>query len=177
MALLDDLIAEIGSGAWFAACGEPLTEGERDDALSLAAALGFAGLAIVPVATWCEAAQVTQRADWSRAWWQREAAAEAALKDQAAWPLGGNALLDHLSRVQLAAAALSGAAALAMARGGVADQALVRVAAGAAAQACHQAALARAAAAGEDHAFAQKFRLYAGGRWPLGVVGGRFFVF
>jgi hypothetical protein len=64
-----------------------------------------------------------------------------------------------------------------MARGGVADQALMRVAAGAAAQACHQAALARAAGAGDDHAFAQKFRLYAGGRWPLGVVGGRLFVF
>jgi hypothetical protein len=40
-----------------------------------------------------------------------------------------------------------------------------------------QAALARSAEAGPDHAFAQKFRLFAGGRWPLGVVGGRLFVF
>jgi hypothetical protein len=38
-------------------------------------------------------------------------------------------------------------------------------------------ALVTAAGASDDHAFAAKFRLFAGGRWPLGVVGGRLFVF
>lgn len=174
---LDDLVAEIAAAAWFAACGEALTGDERDEALLLAAALGFDGIAIMPVATWREAAQVTQRADWSRAWWEREAAAEAALKDKATARFGAAALLEGVSRVALASSALGGAAAQGLARGGVADEALARVAAGAASQACHQAALARAAAAGESHAFAVKFRLYAGGRWPLGVVGGRLFVF
>jgi hypothetical protein len=174
---LDEFVAEISGAAWFAACGEFLTESERDDASALAAALGFLGIAVSPVANWREAAHVTQRDDWSRAWWQREAAAEAALKQEAAWRYGAETVLEELSHVAFAASALSGAASLAMARGGVADEALARVAAGAAAQACHQAALARAAAAGADHAFAQKFRLYAGGRWPLGIVGGRLFVF
>ena len=174
---LDELVAEIGRAAWFAACGEPLAPNERDDALAWAAALQFAGLGVAPVATWREAAQITQRTDWSRPWWEREAAAEAALKDKAAARHGAETLLEELSRVALASAALGGAAALAMARRNVADEALVRVASGAAAQACHQAALARAGGAGADHAFAQKFRLYAGGRWPLGVVGGRLFVF
>jgi hypothetical protein len=50
------------------------------------------------------------------------------------------------------------------------------VASGAAAQACHQAALAIAAAAGPEHLFATKYRLFAAGRWPLGIVGDRFFV-
>jgi hypothetical protein len=59
---------------------------------------------------------------------------------------------------------------------GIADPMLTRVASGAAAQACHQAALAIAAAAGPDHLFAMKFRLFAAGRWPLGIVGDRFFV-
>jgi hypothetical protein len=174
---LDELIAEIGRAAWFAACGEPLAQAERDDALALAATLGFADLAVTSIATWRAVAETTQRADWSREWWQRESLAESALKEQAARRLGGETLRDETSRVALAAAALGGAASLAMARSGVADETLVRVAAGAAAQACHQAALARAAEAGPDHAFAQKFRLFAGGRWPLGVVGGRLFVF
>jgi hypothetical protein len=43
--------------------------------------------------------------------------------------------------------------------------------------ACHQAGLVRVAGAGDDHAFQVKFRLFAGGRWPLGLVGGRFYLF
>jgi len=38
-------------------------------------------------------------------------------------------------------------------------------------------ALALAAAAGADHLFAVKYRLFAAGRWPLGIVGDRCFVF
>jgi hypothetical protein len=34
-----------------------------------------------------------------------------------------------------------------------------------------------AAAASSDHTFAIKFRLFAGGRWPLGIIGGRLLVF
>ena len=176
-AAIEAFVAEIARGAWFAACGEPLTDSEDVDARLLAGALGFAGTGFARVADWREAAQQTQRPDWSRAWWQAEAAAEAALKTAAIARFGEAALLEELSRVMLAAAALNGAAALALARAHVADEALARVAAGAAAQACHQAGLARAADAGTGHAFAAKFRLFAGGRWPLGVVGGRLFVF
>ncbi len=38
-------------------------------------------------------------------------------------------------------------------------------------------ALALAAASGSDHAFAAKFRLYASGRWLVGVAGQRCFLF
>jgi hypothetical protein len=176
-AAIEELVAEIARGAWFAACGEELTESERIDARLLAGALGFAGTELAPASDWQEAAHLTQRQDWSRAWWDAESAAEAALKADAIARFGEAAILEQLSRVMLAAAALNGAAAMALARAHVADEALARVAAGAAAQACHQAALARAADAGPGHAFAAKFRLFAGGRWPLGVVGGRLFVF
>jgi hypothetical protein len=50
-------------------------------------------------------------------------------------------------------------------------------AAGAASQACHQRVLAEAAGRGADHGFMVKYQLYRGGRWLLGVVGGRCFVF
>src|SRR6185437_4805443 len=112
------------------------------------AELGMPDLAIVGVAGWHEAAAVTQHPDWSRAWWDAETRAQG-----------------ELQRL-----------ALARARAGIADPMLTRVASGAAAQACHQAALAIAAAAGPDHLFAIKFRLFAAGRWPLGIVGDRFFV-
>jgi hypothetical protein len=174
---IGDVLAEIARGAWFAACGDELTESEVIDARLMAGAFGFAGVRMAPVAHWEDAAKMTQRPDWSRAWWNAESAAETALKSALIARFGDSAVLARLSRVMLAAGALNGAASLALARAQVADEALARVASGAAAQACHQAALARAAGEGAAHGFAAKFRLFGGGRWPLGVVGDTLFVF
>jgi hypothetical protein len=172
----DGLLADIAAGAWFAACGAPLSEGERAEAARYAAGLGFVDAVVTPAGDWRAAAAVTQRPDWSRPWWEREGAEAARLLAMAASSLGAAALRDGLSRVAQASSSLAGAAALALARSGSADETLHRVAAGAAAQACHHAALARVAARGADHVFAVKFRLFAGGRWPLGVFGKQFFL-
>jgi hypothetical protein len=64
-----------------------------------------------------------------------------------------------------------GAAARAAARDGVAGEAVIRVAAGAAGEAAEQVMAARLAGAAPDHPFEIKLRLYAGGRWPLGMAG------
>ena len=78
-----------------------------------------------------------------------------------------------LTRVtEAASAVVMGAASVAAARSGVADAALARVAAGAATEAAYHAGLARIAGAGANHPFAIKFRLFAAGRWPLGIAGG-----
>lgn len=176
MARVAAFAASLAHGSWFAVCGEPLTERERADANLHVAALSLPAVAVEGVAGWTAAAAVTQRPDWSRAWWDAEAAAQAALR-MAAGRHGEAPFLAALGLVTEAAGALHDAAALAASRAGIADEALTRVAAGAAAQACHQAALALAAEAGPEHAFAIKLRLFAAGRWPLGVVGGRCFVF
>ena len=179
----DDLAAvrafasAIPRGSWFAACGEALTAGEQADAAAYLAALGMPDITIAGVAGWREAAATTQSPAWSRAWWDAETRAQAELQRRAAARFGAERMLAALTVVTEAAASLSGAASLAMSDAGIADPALTRVAAGAAAQACHQAALALAAAAGPGHLFAVKYRLFAAGRWPLGIVGDRFFVF
>jgi hypothetical protein len=166
----------IARGSWFAACGEALTPAEQADAVAYVAALGTPAVTVAGVTGWREAAAVTQDPAWSRAWWDGETRAQSELQRQAAARFGSERLLAALTSVTEAATALSGAAALAMSRAGIADPTLTRVAAGAAAQACHQAALALAGDAGADHLFAVKYRLFAGGRWPLGIVGDRFFV-
>jgi hypothetical protein len=166
----------IPRGSWFAACGEALTASEQADAAAYLAALGMPGIAVAGVAGWPEAAATAQHPDWSRVWWGAETRAQSELQRLGEARFGAERLLTALTAVTEAAAALSGAASLALSRAGVADPMLTRVASGAAAQACHQAALALAAAAGPDHLFAIKFRLFAAGRWPLGIVGDRFFV-
>jgi hypothetical protein len=172
-----DLARAVPRISWFAACGEALLDAERADAEAFVAALGLPPVPVEGVPDWNAAAATTKRPDWSQAWWDAEEAARTALHRRLAAELGEETLLAALSAVTDAAAdVVHGAAAIAAARAGAADPALIRVAAGAAAQACHQNAL--ALAAGEAaHAFALKFRLFTAGRWPLGIVGGTCFVF
>lgn len=178
MTITARLIAEIGDGSWFAAVGEPSTPGERAEALALLAGLGLGGTPLVFEEDWNTARAATQREDWERGWWEAEQAEQRRLYAAATTTLGEPALLDELSKVtDTATRRLHGPAAVAAARAGIADSGLVRVAAGAASQACYQAALARLAHAGPDHPFEAKFRLFLAGRWPLTLAGGRFHVF
>jgi len=41
----------------------------------------------------------------------------------------------------------------------------------------HEAALVPLAGQGSDHVFVRKYALFAAGRWPLGTVGGMFYLF
>jgi hypothetical protein len=123
------------------------------------------------VSDWEGAGATAQRADWSREWWDSEAREAGRLKSLAAMRLGEVPLLAALATLTEAAAALYERAAVAAARAGIEDQALIRVAAGAGAMAAHQMGLVLAAEASIDHPLACKYRLFSGGRWLLGVMG------
>ena len=169
--LLDQVKAELRAAAWFAALGEPLTDGDRADADGYARALGLGAIVLGQARDWPEAERVLKAPDWSPIWWDREEAqrrrllaeAEARYPERALW----TALTELTTEV---GDAVHGKAGVAAARMGGAAKASVHVAAGAAAQAAHQLALARLA---DDAAspFESKFRLFTAGRWPLGVVG------
>jgi hypothetical protein len=163
--------------SWFAVVGQDLSAEERREAQDYLAAIGFPGAHVESVGDWRAAESTTRDAQWSRAWWDAEERERARLLAAANRP-GTHALLTALSRVTLEASnVVLGAASIATARNGIADPALARVAAGAATQAAYQAGLALAADAGDAHPFAIKFRLFAAGRWPLGLVGRTFHVF
>jgi hypothetical protein len=132
---------------------------------------------IESVAGWSHAAAIAQRADWSQDWWHADDAAAKALHQSASRLLGETPLLVSLSAVTLAAAKLHGNASRALSSAGLDDPTLARVAAGAAALACYQMGLAIAAQGGAEHPLALKYRLYAGGRWLLGVMGDHCYLF
>jgi hypothetical protein len=166
------------AASWFAAVGEALAAGERADAASYLGGLGIAAIMVDGVADWQRAKALADAPDWDPAWWDAEERLRVALLDTASARHGRVALLDAVSRAtQGASDGAHGQAALATARAGIADPALARAAAGAATQACYLAALAAAAGADADHPFLAKFRLFEAGRWPLGIVGGRFHLF
>ena len=155
------------AAAWFSALGEPLGEAERMEIDAYLTGLAMAS-PVHAVSSWDEArdicAQPAQR--WCEAEEEQRSRLEAKVNLEPADP--------QWLRLN---EALHGAAAVAAARAGCSDAALIRVAAGAASYAAHEARLAVAAGAPPGHPFLRKYALYCGGRWPLGVYEGRFAIF
>jgi hypothetical protein len=175
--VLDQVKAELRVAAWFAALGEPLTDGDRADADAYAKALGLGALVLGQAHDWPEAERVLKAPDWSPAWWDREEAQRRRLLAEAEARYPERALWTSLTELTTELGdTVHGKAGIAAARMGGAAKASIHVAAGAAAQAAYQLVLARLA---EDAAspFESKFRLFAAGRWPLGVVGSTLVLF
>jgi hypothetical protein len=166
------------SVSWFAAVGQTLTASERHEAQDYGRALGLSDPRITEMRDWRNAERATRDPDWDARWWQAEDAERLSLMAELTSAHAPPELMAALTRVtDEASAVVFGAASVAASRDGIADQALARVAAGAATQAAYQAALALAARRDDAHMFAIKFRLFAAGRWPLGIIGGALYVF
>lgn len=175
IAIFADSLARV---PWFVAVGQELTAGERRDIQDYLGGLGLAAADICGARDWRAAEAATRDPGWNAAWWDAEERLRLTLLDCARARWGEHALMTALTLVTDAATPVTfGAASAAAARDGVADPALARVAAGAASQAAYHAALARAGGADARHPFTIKFRLFAGGRWLLGLVGGRTYLF
>ncbi len=164
----------LSSAAWFSACGLPFEPSDIADARAYLDALGLpARMPVEPVASWEHAERIIRNPAWDVSWWEREEAERRALMRRCVEKLGEAAALESLS---LAAGAeheaIHGAAAVAAARAGVADEALVRAAAGAASMAANGLSLTRLAETGPEHLFVRKYALFEGGRWPLGIIAG-----
>ena len=168
----------LADAAWFACLGAALTAADRREAAAYLEALGHPSVPLQAVAHWREAERVARDPLWDTQWWAREEAERERLMGTARTRLGEAELLERLSAAtELAAEVIHGAAAVAAERDGITDAALVRAASGAASMALHTAALARLAGEGDEHLFMRKYVLFASGRWPLGIVGGEFFLF
>lgn len=175
--LFASLRSELRAAAWFSALGEPLTDGDRADADAYARALGLGALVLRQARDWPEAERVLKAPDWSQAWWDREEAQRRRLLAEAEARYSERALWTSLTELTTEIGdTVHGKAGVAAARMGGAATASVHVAAGAAAQAAYQLALARLAVDAASP-FESKFRLFAAGRWPLGVVGSTLVLF
>jgi hypothetical protein len=166
--------------AWFACLGLPLVPADLRDARAYLDALGYAPDArIAGAVDWKQAEGLIRAPDWDQTWWAREEGERERLMRLAQQRLGQDVLLERLTAAtEMASQSIHGAAAIAAERDGIADAALVRAASGAATMALHGAALARLAGQGPpDHLFVRKYALFESGRWPLGVVGGVFYLF
>ena len=163
---------------WFAMVGQPLTGRETDVARDYLDALGFPDAGMAALETWEDAADAALNPEIDTDWWEAEEQMRAALTMEAVDRLGEEALEIALAHVARRVASAAGPQAeMAAALTGGDDPEVIQAAVGAAALACHQAALVLAAGAEADHPFAHKLRLFELGRWPVALVGSTFSMF
>lgn len=155
---------------WFGRCSRPIDADDRALVQAWIDACGLSGASIRCVAGWREAAAWLRERRFVDGFWASEERLRLALRDEAALRLGEAELLERLTQAtESIIDALREAAVAAAACESVLDEGLVRAAAGAAALAEHQRALAQLAGVPAAHPFFCRHRLFARGRWPLGV--------
>jgi hypothetical protein len=152
----------IETAPWFAATGLPFSDDERRALAELAPRIARVG-------GWAQARAVADDARANAAY-DADAREAAALKAQAESAAGSPAVLRALSAVvDEGLPVFFGCAEAALARAGLHDEELSRVAAGAVGEAVYRAALA-AATAHPAHRFIGVAAAYAIGRWPLARI-------
>lgn len=164
---------------WFARLGEAADASELSQIDSYLRALGIVdALPVVNIHDWNAARDVITDEAWDRRWWEAEQAEKQRLYGEAEKKCGRATLLTRLSQTLAESAdAVHNAAAAHAAQRGCADAGLIRAAAGAASESVYLAALAQLAGADDRHPFVLKRSLFMHGRWPLGIVNRRYYLF
>jgi hypothetical protein len=174
--IVSDLAAEFAATTWFARIGEKPSEEDRRAAADYCGKLGFRRTVQVWLHDLGAAEGVLQRDEAMPEWQRVERDAAAGLTRSAAAALGETAANEAVNRAMLAASdAAMAAARRIFPKEGRSDEAIMRVAAGAAARAAGEYALVLLTGADPaSHAFGAKQRLYAAGRWPLIAIEDQF---
>jgi hypothetical protein len=165
----------LNANAWFSRLGEPLDAREQYLARVYLDGLGFPEAEPALLGDWDEAADAAEVLDSDPIGWEAEEMLRTGLVSRALERLDEQAVGTLLTLVaektgDNARDAIEDAAAMA----DVEDMSLVHAAAGALAQAANGAALVIMAEAEDDeppHPFLARWRLFARGRWPVGLAG------
>ncbi|RKQ96714.1 hypothetical protein [Maricaulis maris] len=165
----------LNSNSWFVRLGEPLDERELFLARAYLDGLGFPDAEPASLADWDEAAGAAETLDRDPVSWEAEEMLRTGLVSRVLERLDEEAVHAALSMVaQKTGDSARDIVEDAAAMDDVEDMALVNAAAGALAQAANGAALVILAEAEADdppHPFLARWRLFARGRWPVGLAG------
>lgn len=163
---------------WFHHIGEPLNNDALIASREYLELLGFPGSYAAEVPDWDDAISCLETNDWNSPAWEAEEQLAAALISEALEFIEEDVLEVALTNITSQASTyITDAVESASMKWGIDNEDILRVAIGQAVQCCYQAALVIAAGEEEKHPFAQKFRLYESGHWPLGLAGNTLNIF
>ena len=165
----------LNANIWFSRLGESLDEREQDLAKTYLDGLGFPEAEPALLSNWEDAATAAETLDRDPIGWETEEMLRTGLVSRVLERLDEEAVHTALSYVaQKTGDSAKEAVEEAAAIDDVEDMELVHAAAGALAQAANGAALVVMAEAEDDeppHPFLARWRLFARGRWPVGLAG------
>jgi hypothetical protein len=164
---------------WFYMLGEPVGPAQTDQVVRYLRGLALNDTRSIETPNdWSSAGNLIKDTGWDQSWWQAEQREATRLQQRAAQELGPDELARRLaSALERSMDGVHAAAAVQAARGGCSDPSLIRAAAGAAGHALHLAEVAQMSGESAAHPFLLKRALFAGGRWPLGIVNGSYYLF
>jgi hypothetical protein len=164
---------------WFERVGTELAPAQHEAIAAMLRPYALAGRAeIVVVAHWHETVAALHADDRDSGWWDFEEEERERLWDVASMAHTEDQLLVAVARAVAAREhAIDQAVKAVVARLAITDPAWGRAARAAALMAVHQQALADLARVPPTQLFALKYRLFADGRWPIGLQAGRFLVY
>lgn len=182
---LDDrlrLVARFARAAavapYFSQVGEPLGKDDLRLAEEYCEALGFPGIAVVPVAEFAEAAEAAEALGFDPMAWETSEILRAGLTARAADIAGAEMVEQALQDVAAYLGLALQDAVMDLGKSfDLVDEEFLNAAAGAALRACNNAALVLLAGEGDTHALALEYRLFEIGRWPVAVTGRTFHLF
>ena len=165
----------LNANTWFSRLGEPLDPRDRTLARAYLDGLGFPEAEPALLSDWSEAATAAESLDRDPVGWEAEEMLRAGLITRVLERLDEEAVNVALSQIgskthDSSRDAVEEAASI----DDIEDMELVHAAAGALAQAANGAALVIMAEAEDDeppHPFLARWRLFARGRWPVGLAG------
>jgi|TARA_R110000868_G_scaffold45045_1_gene149796 hypothetical protein len=165
----------LNANTWFSRLGEPLDPRDRVLARAYLDGLGFPEAEPALLTDWSEAAFAAESLDLDPVGWEAEEMLRAGLISRVLERLDPEAVQVALSQVASKTSDSSrDAVEEAASMDDIEDMELIHAAAGALAQAANGAALCVLAEAESDdppHPFIARWRLFARGRWPVGLAG------
>jgi len=163
---------------WFRTLGERPAKYVQEHAREYADSLGFPEADPVFLPGWEDAAFAAENPEVNSPAWEAEEQLRAALTMDVLDAVDEDTLQMVMAHVaQTITPHIDEAANEAREYLRIEDEEFVQAAAGAAAQACYQAALVGMAGPEDEHPFVKRFQIFEEGHWPIAILGNSFLIF
>ena len=174
---IEDLASSISKIEWFKNTGKTIDDVLKNVIDNYCREIGINDK-IITIQNWEEAIKVINSDKWDKDYWEIEEREKSNLLNMLLKNIPKKDLFDKLNKLTIEATKIIEQYSIAsLNNNDIKYHYYTKVAAGAAAISCHQAALALAANKDSNHIFISKFELFKAGRWPLIITNNNFNIF
>ena len=174
---IENFIASISDISWFINTGKKIDGALEKAITNYCQEIGINDK-VIPIQSWEEAIKVINSDKWNKDCWEIEEREKSNLLEILLKSIPEKELFDKLNKLTIETTKIIEKYSIKnLKKSDIKYHYFTKVAAGAAAISCHQAALAIAANKNSNHIFISKFELFKAGHWPLIITNNNFNIF